>query len=1248
MSSFVHLRAHSQYSILDASASIQDLVQKASENGMFALALTDHGNLYGVVDFYKACKDLKIKPIVGCDLYIAPQSRLNKTKLPGIRAAYQLPLLAKSKQGYQHLCKLSSIGYIEGFYYFPRIDLEILQQYRSGLICLDGSLGTRLAHEILQGTEESIQSCLASNRELFGDDYYLDVQRHIMHPDDIQADGMHQESWLIQQYQDYNQRQQKVNEALIRLSRQHTIPLVATNDVHYIHRDDWRAHEIFLNIQSGEPCEIWEKDAFGNLKFRLPNPKRQTYPSHEYYFKSSQQMQELFSDLPEAIEQTKKIADQCYVEIDFKAKHYPVYIPPNLNQSSYTKEEQSQAVETFLRQLCEEGIPLRYTPERLAKVKEIYPDRDPLQVIRERLEYELSIIIPKGMSDYLLIVWDFINWAKRNDIPMGPGRGSGAGSIVLYLIGVTDIEPLRFFLFFERFINPERISYPDIDVDICMDRRNEVINYTLQKYGKDNVAQIITFGTMKAKMALKDVGRVLSVPLSKVNEIAKLVPEDLNITLEKALEKDQDLKERYETDEEVARLIDLAQTLEGSIRNTGIHAAGIIISGSPLTDLIPICNSKDSNMPVTQFSMKPVEAVGMLKVDFLGLTTLTAIQICVNAIEVNTGRKIDWINLPLDDKPTFDLLNQGKTMGIFQLESEGMQDLARQLHLDRFEEIIAVGALYRPGPMDMIPSFINRKHGREPIEYDHIWMKDILSETYGIMVYQEQVMQIASKLANFSLGEGDVLRRAMGKKDMDQMAKQREKFRDGAKQNQIDEETSMLIFDKMEKFAAYGFNKSHAAAYGYLSYVTAYLKANYPGEWMASLMTCARDDLTKVAKFIRECQNLGISMLPPDINEAGDSFQATKQGIRFAITGIKGIGAGVVEAIIQERQKRGPFKNFYEFFKRVDARKVGKKAVESMVEAGCFDFTGWSRDSLVLSIDPIYDAVSKEQKEQSLGIMSLFSLMGDSNEERFCRPPEVRHSTSRQELLNKEKALLGFFLTGHPMDEYKQILQRLSCIPLRRLDQMDHDAVFRSAFIVESVQIRIAAKSQKKFAILMISDGIERQELPIWSDLYEEKNHLLRENQLLYAVLQVDKKEETVRLSCRWLDDLTKADESMIETCDRAFDKAKHQASRMAHAKAANPKSSESNNKTKPPEKKEPVPMKPISIKLDLNRTRHSHILKLKQLFSQHQGTTPVQIHFHTAAKSLAILHIESQTGVTLSDQFKQQITEISCVLTIE
>lgn len=1248
MMSFVHLRAHSQYSVLDATPSISDLVKRAKQENMTALALTDHGNLFGVVDFFKACKEAKIKPIIGCELYVAPQSRHNKTKVAGHRPTYNLPLLAASQTGYRHLCKLSSIGYLEGFYYAPRVDVELLQTYREGLICLDGSLGTRLSHEILQGSEESVLAHISQYRDMYGENYYFDLQRHAMIPQQIEEGGFHKEAWLLQKYQDYISRQEKVNEALIKYSRALSIPLVATNDVHMLDNKDWLAHEILLNIQSGETVEVWERDAYGNLKFRQPNPKRETYPTHSCDFKSQDAMQKLFADVPDAIEKTVEIASRCHVDIDFKTKHYPVFLPPHLDKSAVTDKEREVEVEKFLRQLCEEGIAKRYTPERLAKVQEVYPGKDPLQVVRERLDYELSVIIPKGMSDYLLIVWDFINWAKQNRIPMGPGRGSGAGSVVLYLIGITDIEPLRFHLFFERFINPERISYPDIDVDICMNRRSDVINYTLQKYGKDNVAQIITFGTMKAKMAIKDVGRVLNVPLAKVNEIAKLVPEDLNITIDAALEKDPDLKDLYESNEEVKRLLDLARVLEGSIRNTGIHAAGIIISGLPLTDIIPICNAKDSKLPVTQFSMKPVEAIGMLKVDFLGLTTLTAIQMCVDAVEKRTGRKIDWTDLPLDDTAAFATLNQGRTMGVFQLESGGMQDLARQLHLDRFEEIIAVGALYRPGPMSMIPSFINRKHGREVIEYDHPWMKEILAETYGIMVYQEQVMQIASKLANYTLGEGDVLRRAMGKKDADQMAKEREKFRLGALQNGIDEKTSMALFDKIEKFASYGFNKSHAAAYGYLSYVTAYLKANYPGEWMAALMTCASDDLSKVAKFIFEGQSLGIAMLPPDINEAGIAFHATKAGIRFAMGGIKGVGSSVVEAIVSEREAKGPFKDFYDFMKRIDTKKVGKKAIESLVFAGCFDSFGWSRDALALSIESMFDAVSKEQKEKALGTLSLFSLLGEDTGARFRSSPPVLRPTPKRELLQKEKALLGFFLTGHPMDDYKPILQRLSCVALRRLGDMEHDTVFRTAFIVEEVQTRISSKTQKKFAILIISDGIERRELPIWSELFEEKQHLLLENQLLYAILQVDKRSEELRLSCRWLGDLTAADESMIDECDRAFDKFKHQAQRFAKTGPAKQAPAQAEKK-----KPEGTPsMKALSIRLNAATARHSHILHLKKILEQQTTLPPIEIDFHLGEKAIATLHLSPRgagAGAgSLDASCKQGLLALGCVLAVE
>lgn len=1236
---FVPLHCHSQYSILDAAASIPAMAAKAKSFGMPACALTDHGNLFGAVEFYKACKEVQVKPIIGCEIYVAPASRHDKKKEVGVKNSFHLTLLAKNQEGYHNLAKLSSIGYLEGFYYTPRIDHEVLKKYSKGLICLSGCTSSLLAHTILQGKREDSLNTINWYRELFGEDYYFELMRHPMTEEELQRDGIYQETWLLQQYNDYITKQEKINKALCEFSAELNVPLVATNDSHYIDREDWRAHEILLNIQSGEPCEIVEKDSFGNFKSRKPNPKRHTYSSHECYFKSPAEMQKLFSDYPTAISNTLIIADKCKLEMDFKTRHYPVYIPPALEGKTYSKEEQAKEVEEYLWKLCREGIPHRYTEERLKKVQEIYPDKKPLDVIIDRLNYEMSVIVPKGMADYLLIVWDFIYWAKKNGIPMGPGRGSGAGSIVLYLIGVTDIEPLRFHLFFERFINPERIAYPDIDVDICMDRRGDVIRYTLQKYGKDNVAQIITFGTMKARMAIKDVGRVLNVPLSKVNEIAKLVPEDLNITLEKALEKDHDLKAFYDQDEDAKRIIDLGKKLEGSIRNTGIHAAGIIISGRPLTELIPICNAKDSDMPVTQYSMKPVEMVGMLKVDFLGLKTLTAIQKCVEAVSASTGLAIDWVNLPLDDKATFDLLNQGNTLGVFQLESGGMQDLSRHLHLDKFEEIIAVGALYRPGPMDMIPSFISRKHGREPIEYDHPWMKEILAETYGIMVYQEQVMQIASKLAKFTLGEGDVLRRAMGKKDADQMATQREKFRLGAAENQIDEKTSMEIFDKIEKFASYGFNKSHAAAYGYLSYVTAFFKANYPKEWMAALMTCDSDDLTKVAKFIRESKAMGIAILPPDINEATDTFQATLSGVRFAMTGIKGVGSGVVEAILHERGKKGPFKSLYEFFSRVDTKKVGKKVVESLVDAGCFDFTGWSRDALRESVEPIYEYCSKEQIEKNLGVQSLFAKIDSSRGGRFIDPPLVKLKREKLEILLKEKELLGFFLTGHPLDSYEKILGQLSHVPLSHLDNLGHDAVFRSAFIVESVQVRVSAKTQKKFAILTINDGLESYELPIWADIFEEKQALLNENQLLYAVLQVDKREE-VKLACRWLDDLTRANQAMIEACDLAFDKAKKQVSWQSKAKKKENFPKEEKN-IKP---KEPSVVKQLSLKFDLEKGRLSHILKMKALFEESRGDTPIHIDFVTQGDHIATIKIESRWGIIMSPKLQEALKNFECI----
>jgi DNA polymerase-3 subunit alpha len=707
------------------------------------------------------------------------------------------------------------------------------------------------------------------------------------------------------------------------------------------------------------------------------------------------------------------------------------------------------------------------------------------------------------------------------------------------------------------------------------------------------------------------------------------------MTLDKALEQDPLLREQYAIDEEVKRCIDLAKSLEGSVRNTGIHAAGLIISADPIMDRIPVCTAKDTDIVVTQFSMKPVEAVGMLKIDFLGLKTLTSIQRAVDAVKANHGKVIDWVNLPLDDKKTFALLNQGRTLGLFQIESSGMTDLATQLHIDRFEEIIAVGALYRPGPMEMIPSFISRKHGKEQQEIDHPLMQNVLAETYGIMVYQEQVMQIANLLAGYSLGEGDVLRKAMGKKDREEMTRQREKFRKGAVKNGIDETTAVKIFDKVEKFASYGFNKSHAAAYGFLTYVTAYLKAHYPREWMAALMTSDRDDVTKVAKIIGECQVMGISIFPPDVNESGTEFVATDQGIRFALTAIKGVGEGVVSAIIEERKRGGWFKSLADFMKRVEIKKVGKKVVECLIEAGCFDFTKWQRQALIQSVDPLFALAQRDQKEHERGFMNLFSL---GEEEQFSSPPPALEKEDKQKLLKREKELLGFYLTGHPLEEYRHLAQKLSCVPLNRFAELEKGSVVRAFFIIDTVTVKVGQKNQRKFAILTISDGTEHLELPIWSDLFEEKQEILNENQLAYAVLVVDREEETIRLQCRWIEDLTRVDEKMIQACDTAYDKAKMQVKQSEQRQ-------KNLEKAAPAAKKEPA--KTVHLHLDADSVRMSHILELKKVFRANSGSSKVQLEFRNKEGIVGRIQVDENWGVECTAPLKEELKKIPAVVDI-
>ncbi|HAZ15413.1 MAG TPA: DNA polymerase III subunit alpha [Parachlamydiales bacterium] len=1233
--SFVHLHVHSQYSILNSSASIGSLVESAAAFEMPALALTDQGNLFGAIDFYKACRKRKVKPLLGCELYMAPSSRHEKKKMVGSPCGYELLFLAKDRSGYQNLCKLSSFAHLEGFYYVPRIDRELLKKHREGLICLSGGTKGFLSTLIAQDREEELIREIDWFQELFKEDFFFEVQCHRMTRERALEEGIDKEAWLFQKYHDLVHKEEKVASRLKEISLKRAISCVATNTVSYILQQDWRAHEILMNVQSGEPVEIWEKDSFGNLKERILNPKRKALATHEFYFKSAAEMQALFPDFPQALENTVRIAEACTVELDFRAKYYPVFVPPHLEGREYTEKERVKEAAKTLRRLSYEGIERRYPQGSLAKIREKCLGQDPLEAVKERLERELEIIISKEMCDYLLIVYDFIDWAKREGIPVGPGRGSGAGSIILYLIGVTNIDPLRFNLFFERFINPERISYPDIDVDICMEGRSKVIEYMVRKYGKEKVAQIITFGTMKAKMALKDVGRVLSIPLAKVNALSKLVPEDPTMTLKRALEIDPELSSQYEADPEIKRWVDLARTLEGSVRNTGVHAAGVIVSGDPITERIPVCLAKDSELVVTQYAMKPLDAVGMLKIDFLGLKTLTSIQSTVDAIRAGRGVEVDWVNLPLDDPQTFALLNQGTTQGIFQIESAGMQELVKQLHVDRFEEIIAVGALYRPGPMEMIPSFINRKHGREPIEIDHPLVKDILSETYGIMVYQEQVMEIASRLANYSLGEGDVLRKAMGKKDKEEMARQRVKFREGAVHKGIDPDLAMHIFDKIEKFASYGFNKSHAAAYAYLTYATAYLKAHYAAEWMAALMTSDREDISKVAKVIRECQAMKIPILPPDVNESEKKFVATQRGIRFALTAIKGVGEGVVEVILEERMRGSSFASLQDFLERLDTRKVGKKIVELLIFAGAFDFTGWAREQLLESLEPLYNASSSLQKEREKGVMNLLSLLDEKKEELCAGPPPIQEKMPLREILKKEYAVLGFYLTGHPLDSYRKQFSRLSSVPLSRLEELDDGSVIRCCGLVEAVKIRTSARTQRKFALVTLGDGIDRFEVPIWPELYAEKGALLEDNQLLYIILQIEKRDGEFKLHCRHLEDLTKLDERRLQDFEALYEKER--------AKIKNGEKRERKMAFKTNGRAQETSVK-LFLSLDADSVRLSHILQLKKLFRSLPGPTPLHLEFYSQEKKVGDVVIAPPWGVEATAQLEEDLKKVPSI----
>ena len=962
--SFAHLHVHTEYSLLDGSNKIKEYVARVKELGMNSAAITDHGVMYGVIDFYREARKQGINPILGCEVYVAPNSRFDREVTGGDDRYYHLVLLAENNEGYENLTKIVSIGFVEGYYCKPRVDKELLRTYHKGIIALSACLAGEVPRYLTKGMYEEAKDRALEYQEIFGKgNYFLELQDHGI-PD-----------------------QQLVNQQLMKLSQETGIELVATNDVHYTYADDEKAHDILLCIQTGK---------------KLSDENRMRYEGGQYYVKSEEEMAALFPYARQALENTQKIADRCSVEIEFGVTKLPKYDVPE----GYTSWE-------YLQKLCYEGLDQRY--------------RTPSQELKDRLAYELDTIRHMGYVDYFLIVWDFIKYAKDHGIAVGPGRGSAAGSIVSYCLGITTIDPIHYQLLFERFLNPERVSMPDIDVDFCYERRQEVIDYVTRKYGKDCVAQIVTFGTLAARGVIRDVGRVMDLPYAYVDSIAKMIPQELGITIDKALQMNPELRKLYESDETVTHLIDMAKRLEGLPRHCSMHAAGVVICQKPVEEYVPLSRAADGTI-TTQFIMTTLEELGLLKMDFLGLRTLTVIQ---NAVQLARKKQPDLQidKIDYNDKAVLDYIGTGKTEGIFQLESGGMKNFMKELQPHSLEDVIAGISLYRPGPMDFIPQYIRGKNDRSSITYDCPQLEPILAPTYGCIVYQEQVMQIVRDLAGYTLGRSDLLRRAMSKKKAAVMEKERNTFVYGDEEtgvpgcikNGIDEQTANKIYDEMIDFAKYAFNKSHAAAYAVVSYQTAWLKYYYPVEYMAALMTSVIDNPTKVAEYIYVCRQMGIRILPPDINKGEADFSVDGGDIRYGLAAIKSIGRPVIRAIVNDRKELGEFRNLEDFITRISSRELmNKRLVENLIKAGALDVLGGTRKQFMSIYIQIVDHMQQEKKNSMVGQMSLFDVVSEEQKEEFqIRMPDVGEYT-KENLLGFEKEVLGVYVSGHPLEPYEE------------------------------------------------------------------------------------------------------------------------------------------------------------------------------------------------------------------------------------
>lgn len=1053
--SFTHLHVHTEYSLLDGSSKIKELVARAKELGMDSMAITDHGVMYGVIDFYRAAREVGIKPILGCEIYVAPGSRFDKDPSKGANRYYHLVLLAENDIGYHNLMKIVSRGFTEGFYYKPRVDYEILEQYHEGIIALSACLAGEIPVSIRRGEYEKAKEAAIRMERIFGKgNFFLELQDH----------GIREQTL--------------VNTELLKLSRELSIDLVATNDIHYTYESDAEAHDILLCIQTGK---------------KVTDENRMRYEGSQYFCKSEQQMAELFPYAREALENTHKIAERCNVEIVFGEQKVPKFDVPG-----------GQDAFSYLKQLCEEGLLMRY-------------GKNPSKELWDRLYYELNTIKNMGYVDYFLIVGDFIKYARDNGIAVGPGRGSAAGSIVAYCLTITNIDPIKYQLLFERFLNPERVSMPDIDIDFCFERRQEVIDYVVRKYGKEKVVQIITFGTMAAKMVIRDVGRVLDIPYNQVDAVAKMIPAELKMTIDKAMQINPELRTLYESDETMKKLIDLSRRLEGLPRHSSMHAAGVVIGQRAIDEFVPLSRGSEDAI-TTQFTMTTIEELGLLKMDFLGLRTLTVIQDAVKLINKHKSEPLVLEDIDYSDGSVYEMMSQAKTEGIFQFESSGMRSFLKELKPECLEDLIAGTSLYRPGPMDFIPKYIKGKRDKASIKYACPQLEKILAPTYGCIVYQEQVMQIVMELAGYTMGRSDLVRRAMSKKKEAVMEEERQNFVygneaegvDGCIKRGIPEEVAQHIYDDMIDFAKYAFNKSHAAAYAVVSYQTAYLKCHYPVEFMAALLTSVVNNSNKITEYVYDCRQMGIEMLPPDVNEGEYQFSVSEGKIRYGMGAIKSIGKNVIDNVVSEREKNGPYKNLKDFIKRLSGKDANRRTVEALIKSGAMDcLEGTRKQKLAIYLD-VMGAVQKEKKDSIAGQMSLMDFFGETVQKEFeITLPDIGEF-SKEELLSHEKDVLGIYISGHPLEEYEELLNKnITATTLQfQVEPTDQTEGARQDVSLAEGQLQQLQlekdKREKNDKVILTDKAIDKKRYVIGGIVVSERTTLTKKNQAMAFLMLED------------------------------------------------------------------------------------------------------------------------------------------------